>query len=144
MRRSIELPGITHKAPIPAGSLVGNLLGLGQQRLHRAQAQQRVATVALLHGAGDDVTLAARVLLVAELALGLADALGHDLARRLGGDAAEVLGGDVELGPERLALFVDLLRVDPDVDGSGRRDRSAPWPLRACRPRRNLRRPPPW
>lgn len=26
MRRSIQLPGITHKAPIPAGSLVGNLL----------------------------------------------------------------------------------------------------------------------
>lgn len=26
MRRSIDLPGVTHKAPIPAGAIVGNLL----------------------------------------------------------------------------------------------------------------------
>ena len=62
------------------GPLVGHLLGLGQQRLDPAEVEQRVAAVALLDDAGDDVALAAGVLLVLQLALGLADALGHHLA----------------------------------------------------------------
>ena len=72
-------------------ALVGDLLGLGQQGLDLAEVEQGVAVVALLDDAGDDVALAAGVLLVLEVALGLADALEDDLLGRLGGDAAEVL-----------------------------------------------------
>ena len=46
------------------GALVGDLLGLGQQRLDPAEVEQRVAGVGLLDDAGDDVALAAGVLLV--------------------------------------------------------------------------------
>ena len=74
------------------GPLVGHLLGLGQQRLDPAEVEQRVAAVVLLDDAGDDVALAAGVLLVLLLALDLADALRHHLLGRLGGDAAEVVG----------------------------------------------------
>ena len=56
------------------------------------------------------------VLLVLELALGLADALRHHLAGRHGGDAAEVVGGGVDLGAVGLAVLVDLLREDADVE----------------------------
>ena len=72
------------------GPLVGHLLGLRQQRLDLAEVEQRVAAVALLDDAGDDVALAVGVLLELALALGLADALAHHLAERLRGDAAEV------------------------------------------------------
>ena len=91
------------------GTLVVDLLGLGQQCLDTTQIQQRVAGIGLLDDAGDDVALAAGVLLVLELALGLADALGHDLAGGLGGDAPEVVGRDVQLGPDGLAVLVQLL-----------------------------------
>ena len=73
-----------------SGRSCGNLLGLGQQRLDPTEVEEGVAAVVLLDDAGDDVALAAGVLLVLELALGLADALGHDLAGGLGGDATEV------------------------------------------------------
>ena len=78
-------------------ALVGHLLGLGQQGLDLAEVEQRVAVVALLDDAGDDVALAAGVLLVLQVALGLADALEDDLLGRLGGDAAEVVGRVVPL-----------------------------------------------
>ena len=70
------------------GALVGHLLGLRQQRLDPTEVEQRVAGVGLLDDAGDDVALAAGVLLVLHLALGLADALDHDLLHGLRGDAA--------------------------------------------------------
>ena len=47
-----------------SGRSYGHLLGLGQQRLDPAEVEQRVAGVALLDDAGDDVALAAGVLLV--------------------------------------------------------------------------------
>ena len=66
------------------------------------EVEQRVALVALLDDAGDDVALAAGVLLVLALALGLADALAHDLLGRLRGDAPEVVGRVVALGLTQL------------------------------------------
>ena len=71
-------------------ALVLHLLGLREQRLDLAEVEQRVALVGLLDDPGDDVALAARVLLVLHLALGLADALEDHLLGRLRGDAAEV------------------------------------------------------
>ena len=105
-------------------ALVGHLLRLRQEGLDLAEVEQRVAVVALLDDAGDDVTLAARVLLVLAVALGLADALGDDLAGGLGGDAAEVVGRVVPLARD-VALLVQLLAVDADltrvgVDGDDR------------------------
>ena len=78
-------------------ALVLHLLGLRQQRLDLAEVEQRVALVGLLDDAGDDVALAARVLLVLHLALGLADALQDHLLGGLRGDAAEVVGRVVPL-----------------------------------------------
>ena len=101
------------------GALVGHLLGLGQQRLDPAEVEQRVAGVGLLDDAGDDVALAAGVLLVLHLALGLADALGHHLLRGLRGDATEVVGRDVELVADGLAVLVELLGDHPDLAGVG-------------------------
>ena len=72
--------------------LVLHLLGLRQQRFDLAEVEQRVAGVGLLDDAGDDVALAACVLLVLHLALRLADALEDHLLRGLRGDAAEVVG----------------------------------------------------
>ena len=46
----------------------------------------------------------------------IADALGHDLAHGLRRDAAHVVGRVVVLADD-LALFVDLLGDDPDVEG---------------------------
>ena len=97
-------------------ALVGNLLGLRQQRLDPTQIEQRVARVGLLDDAGDDVALAARVLLVLALALGLADALQDHLLGGLRGDAAEVLRRVVPLADD-LALLVELLRDHLDVAG---------------------------
>src|SRR5690606_23186183 len=99
------------------GPLVGHLLGLGQERFDATEVEQRVAPVALLDDAGDDVALPAGVLLVLQLALGLADALHHDLLGGLGRDAPEVGGGDVELGADRLALLVEVLGEHPDLEG---------------------------
>ena len=70
--------------------LVLHLLGLRQQRLDPAEVEQRVAGVGLLDDAGDDVALAAGVLLVLHLALGLTDALEDHLLGGLRGDAPEV------------------------------------------------------
>ncbi len=99
-------------------ALVGHLLGLGQQRLHLAEVEERVAVVGLLDDAGDDVALAARVLLVLHVALDLADPLEDHLLGRLRGDAPEVVGGVVPL-PDDLALLVELLAVDPDLPRVG-------------------------
>ncbi len=100
------------------GPFVGHLLGLREQRLDLAEVEQRVALVALLDDAGDDVALAARVLLVLALALGLADALAHHLLGGLGGDAAEVVWRVVAC-VDPVALFVDVVRHHPDVAGEG-------------------------
>ena len=91
-------------------ALVGDLLGLGQERLDLAEVEQRVAVVALLDDAGDDVALAPGVLLVLEVALGFADPLQDDLLRGLGGDAAEVVGRVVPLADD-VAVLVELLAV---------------------------------
>ncbi len=93
-----------------------DLLGLWQQRLHPAQVEQGVAGVGLLDDAGDDVALAARVLLVLHLALGLADPLQDHLLGGLRGDAPEV-GGRVVPLPRDVALFVELLGDHPDLAG---------------------------
>ena len=107
-----------HDVGLQAGpvlvALVGDLLGLGQQGLDLAQVEQGVAVVGLLDDAGDDVALAPGVLLVLEVALGLADALEDDLLGRLGGDAAEVVGRVVPL-PDDVAVLVELLAVDADL-----------------------------
>ena len=95
-------------------ALVGDLLGLGQQRLDLAQVEQGVAVVGLLHDAGDDVALAPGVLLVLHVALDLADALEDDLLGRLRRDAAEVVRRVVPLADD-LAVLVELLAVDADL-----------------------------
>jgi hypothetical protein len=99
------------------GALVGHLLGLGHEGLDPAEVEQRVAGVGLLDDAGDDVALAAGVLLVLHLPLGLTDALAHDLLHRLSGHAAPHLGrrGDVELLADGDAVLVELLGHDPDL-----------------------------
>ncbi len=117
--RLADLDDVGLDAGVGVGAFVGDLLGLGQQGLDPAEVQQRVAAVGLLDDAGDDVALAACVLFVLELALGLADALHHDLLGGLRGDAAEVVGGDVELVAHGLAVLVELLGQDPDVHRIG-------------------------
>ena len=106
-----------------------DLLALGQQRLDAAELDQRVALVALLHDAGDELADAVDVLVVHEVALGLADALQDDLLGGLRGDAAEVVGRDLvpldlalvdrrEVEADLLALLVEHLeRLDVDVVG---------------------------
>ena len=84
-----HLDDVRLQARVRRRALVGHLLGLRQQRFHPTEVEQRVAAVGLLDDAGDDVALAAGVLLVLELALGLADPLRHHLAGGHGGDAAE-------------------------------------------------------
>ena len=96
--------------------LVLHLLGLREQRLDLAEVEQRVAGVGLLDDAGDDVALAARVLLVLHLPLRLADALEDDLLGGLRGDATEVGGRVVPLARD-VAVLVELLRDHLDRAG---------------------------
>ena len=96
--------------------LVLHLLGLRQQRLDLAEVEQRVAGVGLLDDAGDDVALAAGVLLVLHLALRLADALEDHLLGGLRGDATEVVGRVVPLARD-VAVLVELLRDHLDLAG---------------------------
>ena len=97
-------------------AIARDLLGLRQQRLDPAEVEQRVARVGLLDDAGDDVALAAGVLLVLHLALGLADALQDDLLGGLRGDAPEVGGRVVPLAGD-VAVLVELLRDHADLAG---------------------------
>ena len=92
-------------------------LGLRQQGLDPTEVEQGVAAVALLDDPGDDVALAAGVLLVLQLAFGFTDALHHDLLGGLRSDTAEVGGGHVELAAHRFAVLVELLRMHPDLEG---------------------------
>ena len=90
-----------------------DLLAARQLGLDAAQLDQRVVTrVALLHDAGDELADAVDVLLVHEVALGLADALQDDLLGGHGGDAPEVVGRDLDA----LDLaHVDAAEVEPDL-----------------------------
>ena len=88
--RLADLDDVRLQAAAVVVVLVLHLLGLRQQRLDLAEVEERVAGVGLLDDAGDDVALAARVLLVLHLALGLADALEDHLLGGLRGDATEV------------------------------------------------------
>ncbi len=99
-------------------ALVGDLFGLGQQCLDLAQVEQGVAVVGLLHDPGDDVTLAAGVLLVLHVPLDLADPLEDHLLGRLGRNAPEVIGRVVPLADD-FAVLVELLAVDADLAGVG-------------------------
>ena len=101
------------------GTLIGHLLRLRQERLDPTQIEQGVPGIGLLDHAGDNVALAAGVLLVLEIALGLTNALGHDLTSGLSCDPTEVVGRDLKLLPHRLALFVELLREHLELHGVG-------------------------
>ena len=87
LRRLADLDDVGLQAAVGLGTLVRHLLGLGQQRLDPTEVEQRVASVALLDDAGDDVALATGVLLVLHLPVDLAQALHHHLAEGLRGDA---------------------------------------------------------
>ena len=118
LRGAAHLDDVGLQAGAVLVALVGHLLRLGQQRLHLAEIEQRVAVVGLLDDPGDDVALAAGVLLVLHLALRLADALEDDLLGRLGGDAAEVGRGVVPLADDP-AVLVEFLRDHPDLAALG-------------------------
>ncbi len=118
LRRAAHLDDVGLQPCAGLGSLVGHLLGLGQQRLDLAQVEERVALVALLDDARDDVALAAGVLLVLALTLGLTDALAHDLLGRLRGDAPEVVGR-VVARVDPVAFLVDVVGHHLDVTGEG-------------------------
>ncbi len=77
--------------------LGGHLLGLGQQRFHLAQVEQRVPALLLLHDAGHDVALASGELLVRHLAFGVTELLEDHLLGGLGADAALEVVGDLDL-----------------------------------------------
>jgi hypothetical protein len=90
-------------------------LGHRQQRLQLAQVDHDVVGVAaLLDDPGDDVALLAGELAVADVVLGVAQPLQHDLLRGGRRDPAEPLGGVVEL-PDPVALVVDLCSHHGDV-----------------------------
>ena len=112
-----DLDDVGLHACVGLGPLVRHLLGLGQQRLDPTQVEQRVTGIRLLDHAGDDVTLPTRVLLVLQVALGLADPLRHDVTGGLRRDPAEVVRRHVELVADRLALLVEVLGEHPDLHG---------------------------
>ena len=112
-----DLDDVGLQARVGLGPLVRHLLGLGQQRLDPTQVEQGVAGIRLLDHAGDDVTLPACVLLVLQVALGLADPLCHDLAGGLRRYPAKVVRRHVELVADRLALLIEVLGEHPDLHG---------------------------
>ncbi len=116
LRRLADLDDVGLQPAAVLVPLVLDLLGLRQQRLDPPQVEQRVTLVGLLDDPGDDVALAAGVLLVLHLALGVADPLEDDLLRGLRRDAAEVAGRVVPLADD-VALLVELLGDDLDVAG---------------------------
>src|SRR6185312_13901522 len=105
-------------------ALAGHLLGAGQDRLHAAEVDERVAVVVLLDDAGHDLADAVGVLVVHHRALGLVDALAQHLLGRLAGDAAEVVRGDVDEDVVGEPVPLDLgfrLFLDRLLAGHGRR-----------------------
>src|SRR6185437_879855 len=108
LRAHLDDDGLDAAALLVA--LARHLLRAGQDRLHLAQVDERVAVVVLLHDAGHDLAHAVGVLVVHDRALGLVDALAQHLLGGLPGDAAEALGGDIhhlgglEPGPFDLGL----------------------------------------
>ena len=108
-------------------ALALDLLALRQQRLDAPEVDERVALVALLDDAGDELADAVDVLVVHDVALGLADALQDHLLGGLRGDAAEVVRRHLvlldlalvdarEIQADLLALLVEHLeRLDVDV-----------------------------
>src|SRR5690606_5828983 len=90
--------------------LARHLLAGHQHRLDAAQVDDDVAMILALHDAGDDVADAVGVLLIAEGALGLADALPHHLLGGLRGDAAEIPRRNLDLDHVvELVVGVDAL-----------------------------------
>ena len=115
------LGGLAHlhdvrlEAAVGLWPLVGNLLGLGQQRLHTSQIEQRVTGIVLLDDAGDDVALAPRVFVVLHVAFDFADALVQDLPNGLGHDPAQVVRRVIPFA-HNVAQFIDFLGVHRDVE----------------------------
>ena len=95
-----------------------DLLGLGQQRFHPTEVEQRVAVVVLLHRARDDVAFAIRELFVHLTSLDVSNELHQDLLGGLGRDASEVLGRGVPLARD-VALDVEFQSPDLDLAGLG-------------------------
>ncbi len=94
-------------------ALIGDLLGLGQQRLHLAQVEERVPVVGLLHNSGDNVAFPTGVLHIFEVALHFPDALQNDLLGGLGRDPPKVFRSVIPLADD-VAVFVQFLTVDAD------------------------------
>ena len=114
-----DLHDVSLEARIGLRTFEGHLLSLRQQGLNSAQVQQGVSGVGLLNHPGDDVSLAAGVLLVLLVALGLPDPLGQDLTYCLGKDTAEVVRCDVELVPCGLPFLIEILSEHPELHGVG-------------------------
>ena len=86
----MDLGNVELHSPVERIALAGNLLGRRHHRLGVAEVDRVGALLHLLDNAGDYVAFAVLVLIVDEVALGLADALDDHLLRRLRGDPAEV------------------------------------------------------
>ena len=114
-----DLHDVRLEARIGLRTFEGHLLSLRQQGLNPAQVQQGVPGVGLLNHSGDDVSLAAGVLLVLLVTLGLPDPLGEHLAYCLGKDTAEVFRRDVELVPCGLPLLIEVLSEHTELHGVG-------------------------
>ncbi len=119
LHRPTHLDDVGLHALAGLGALVVHLLGLGKESLDPTEIEQRVAGIGLLDDARDDVALAVGVLLVLEVPLHLADALGHDVPNGLRGDPTEVVGGDIELRPGGQVVLIELLGEDTHLTGLG-------------------------
>ena len=97
-------------------ALVLHLLRLGQEGLDLAEIEQRVPLIGLLDDPGDDVTLAAGVLVVLHLAFGFTDPLQDHLLGGLRRDTPEVLRRVVPFLDD-VTVFVELLRDHMDLAG---------------------------
>ena len=93
------------------GAFERHLLGLRQQRFGATQVKEGVAGVGALDDAGDDVTLAIRILLELAVRFDFADALAHHLTEGHGGNAAHLfLARRVVTLIDPVAVFVDVIR----------------------------------
>ncbi len=97
-------------------ALVGDALRGRHDRLGIAEIEHRIAMIAALHDAGDEVALPAFVQVVDLLALGIAQTLHDDLLGGRRGDATEVVRGVLPLVDD-VAVLVELLAVHDDLAG---------------------------